>query len=286
MRLCGGAGSVWGGTEEWSPSATSVACARLSAVTEQPTSHEPLANEPEDRRLATVRGLLAKAEATEFPEEAEAFFAKASELIARYAIDEALLWASADDAGRAAPDELRFRVEPPYVSQKSLLVSAVAHAHGCRAVRLMTSRSGQKSEELSIIGFPSDLRWVEALVTSLLVQMTAAMLHEQPSGMAASRSAAWRRSFIIGFTDAVAERLETDRASATAASASEASTALVLLDRESLVQQDFSRRHPRIRTTWVSSGSSVEGRSAGRAAGEEASLARDAVGGRRGLPGG
>ena len=38
----------------------------------------------DDRRLATIRGLLAKAEASEFPEEAEAFFNKASELIARY----------------------------------------------------------------------------------------------------------------------------------------------------------------------------------------------------------
>ncbi|MFM7063223.1 MAG: DUF2786 domain-containing protein [Actinomycetes bacterium] len=104
-------------------------------MTDQPT---PL--EPDDRRLATVRGLLAKAEASEFPEEAEAFFNKASELVARYAINEAVLWAESDHAERAAPDELRIRLSAPYLSQKSLLVVVVAAAHGCRAVRLMNSR--------------------------------------------------------------------------------------------------------------------------------------------------
>ena len=88
----------------------------------------------DDRRLATIRGLLAKAEATEFPEEAEAFFNKASELIARYAISEALIWASTS-RGREHPDELRLVVHSPYVAQKSVLVGRVAAAHGCRAIR-------------------------------------------------------------------------------------------------------------------------------------------------------
>jgi len=246
-------------------------------VTDQPTS--PGAD---DRRLATVRGLLAKAEASEFPEEAEAFFNKASELIARYAIDDALLWAESDDAGRATPDEMKIRLTAPYLSQKSLLVAVVASAHGCRAVRLMNSR---QFEDVSVVGFPSDLRWVDTLVTSLLVQMTSAMLHEQPGGMTASRSAAWRRSFIIGFVDAVADRMTADRTQAAAASSS-SSTALVLLDREALVQEDFARRHPRVRSTWVSSGSSADGRDAGRVAGRNASFAKHSVGGRRGLPGG
>jgi hypothetical protein len=243
---------------------------------------QPAPLDPDDRRLATVRGLLAKAEASEFPEEAEAFFNKASELIARYAIDDALLWAESDDAGRAAPEELKIRLAAPYLSQKSLLVAVVASSHGCRAVRLMNSR---QFEDVSVVGFPSDLRWVETLVTSLLVQMTSAMLHEQPGGMTSSRSAAWRRSFIIGFVDAVAERMEADRKQAAAESAS-SSTALVLLDREALVQQDFARRHPRVRSTWVSSGSSADGRDAGRVAGKNASFAKNSVGGRRGLPGG
>ncbi|MFM7069790.1 MAG: DUF2786 domain-containing protein [Actinomycetes bacterium] len=238
-----------------------------------------------DRRLATVRGLLAKAEASEFPEEAAAFFEKASELIARYAIDEALLWSNVGVEDRPTPAEITIEVHPPYLSQKAVLVNAVAEAHGCRAVRLMArSRSGASVERVSVVGFASDLRWVEILVTSLLVQLAAAMLHGQPTGLSSSQSAAWRRSFIAGFTDEVANRLSADRQEAT--SASVPGTAVVLLNREALVAADFSRRHPRVRSSWVSSGSSVAGRDAGRAAGREASLARGSIAPRRGLPGG
>ncbi|SCF93886.1 Protein of unknown function, partial [Streptomyces sp. Ncost-T6T-2b] len=60
----------------------------------------PAADEP--RMLTRIRALLAKAEATGFPEEAEALTTKAQELMARHTIDEALLAArtqSRDDPG-------------------------------------------------------------------------------------------------------------------------------------------------------------------------------------------
>ncbi|NEA40757.1 DUF2786 domain-containing protein, partial [Streptomyces sp. SID11385] len=44
----------------------------------------------EPRMLTRIRALLAKAEATGFPEEAEALTTKAQELMARHSIDEAL----------------------------------------------------------------------------------------------------------------------------------------------------------------------------------------------------
>ena len=44
-----------------------------------------------DRALRRIRGLLAKAESTDFPEEAEALTAKAQELMTRHAVDAALL---------------------------------------------------------------------------------------------------------------------------------------------------------------------------------------------------
>ena len=48
----------------------------------------------EPRILDKVRALLAKAESTEFPEEAEAYTAKAQELMARHRIDRAVLGAT------------------------------------------------------------------------------------------------------------------------------------------------------------------------------------------------
>jgi len=252
----------------------------------------------EDRRLATIRSLLAKAEATEFPEEAESFFAKASELISRWAIDEAMLWDGADREGREQPDELQLVVHAPYLAQKAVLIGAVAQAHGCRAVRLVAG-PGTRSEIVSIIGFPSDLRWVETLVTSLLVQLTAAMLASCPRGLSASASASWRRSFIIGYAEVVGDRLEMDRATAAARRPADAaardtspspgsadatpSVALVLASRAEEVADDFRRRHPHVRSSWASSGRSATGRNAGKQAGRDASLTRGSVGGRRSL---
>lgn len=262
----------------------------------------------EDRRLATIRSLLAKAEATEFPEEAETFFAKASELISRWAIDEAMLWDGADRDGREQPDELQLRVHTPYLAQKAVLIGAVARANGCRAIRL-TSGPGTKSEIVSIIGFPSDLRWVETLVTSLLVQLTSAMLALCPRGVSASASASWRRSFIIGYAEEVGSRLEADRAAAAAdrpagsragdagsegrngvaasadvaARAQSHSAEMVLASRVEEVTDDFRRRYPRVRSSWASSGRSATGRTAGQRAGREAALTRGGIGGRRSL---
>ncbi|HTO00881.1 MAG TPA: DUF2786 domain-containing protein [Microthrixaceae bacterium] len=269
----------------------------------------------QDRRLATVRNLLSKAEATEFPEEAEAFFAKASELIGRWAIDEAMLWDGADSGGRELPDELQLNVHGPYLAQKAILIAGVASAHGCRAIRLRgESESG--TEIISIIGFPTDLRWVETLVTSLLMQLTSAMLSQCPKGVSASESASWRRSFIVGYAQEVRSRLEKDRAAAAAAratydpasgdhgdgsdrasgaessdgshaSASSAgsgnSVSLVLASRAAEVDQDFRQRFPYVRSSWASSGRSATGRNAGRKAGSKASLTRGGIGGRRAL---
>ena len=271
---------------------------RLVAVTD--TRTDPTTDHEGDRRLATIRGLLAKAEATEFPEEAEAFFAKASELISRWAIDEAMLWDGADRDGREQPDELQLIVHSPYLAQKAVLIGCVARANGCQAVRLV-SGPGTGSEIVSIVGFPSDLRWVETLVTSLLVQLTSAMLARCPRGGSASSTASWRRSFIIGFAEEVSERLERDRAEAARVTAEEQaraaasdpsaqpgtapalSVALVLASREDEVRQDFRKRHPYVRSSWASSGRSATGRRAGQQAGREASLTRGSVGGRRSL---
>lgn len=84
----------------------------------------------DDSRLATIRSLLAKAESTPYSEEAEAFTAKATALMARYSIDQALLWA-ADTAQHAEPVERRLVVHRPFTAQKAVLVNQVATALRC-----------------------------------------------------------------------------------------------------------------------------------------------------------
>ncbi len=78
--------------------------------------------------LAKVRALLAKAESTSFEHEADALTAKAQELMARYAIDEAV--ANAVGGGRKeTPSLRRVPVDDPYANPKSSLLAVVSSAN-------------------------------------------------------------------------------------------------------------------------------------------------------------
>src|SRR5262245_6156970 len=84
------------------------------------------------RILDRVRKLLAKAEHPSTPPaEAEAMSAKAAELMARHAIDEALLDEARSD--RSTPERRIVRVEAPYAVPKSVLLSRVAGAYRVRS---------------------------------------------------------------------------------------------------------------------------------------------------------
>lgn len=244
------------------------------------TSHAPAG-----ARLATIRALLAQAEATPYAAEAEAFTAKAAELMARHAIDEALLW-SEDHAD--APREVLVELHRPFVAQKAVLVHVVARAFRCRAIRLGRS-PGAPTEQVAVVGFGADLELVELLVTSLLVQLTTAMTATPNSARTSAQVAAWRRSFIMGFTGAVDERLRSEARRAEsdqgggAPPPSAPSMALVLADRGDAVTAEYRRRYPSVRTSSVSHGSSAHGHRSGAAAGHSADLGARRLGGRRAL---
>jgi len=238
-----------------------------------------------DDRLSTIRGLLSKAEATQFPAEAEAFLAKASALMSRYALDEAAVWASAEGGGD--PTERRLLLRRPYLGQKAVLVNEVAKVFGCRAVRF--PMANRDTEEVSVVGFPSDLEIVETLVTSLLVQAATAMAATQPPGLDAAGSAGWRRSFLSGFIGQVSQRLGDEHRKATESTEAPTpggSMALVLADRARDVDAEMRRLHPYVRSARVSAGRSASGRAAGRSAGQRADLGHKRVGGHRSLAAG
>jgi hypothetical protein len=226
-----------------------------------------------DQRLITIRGLLAKAESTEFQAEADAFLAKATELMARYAIDETEVWALAKRGERERPGRIAIRLLAPYTPQKSLMVAAVAGAFGCEAV----GERVESGEVVVVVGFPADLRVVEALVTSLLVQAGAAMGRQRIPGTG-SQVAAWRRSFLMGFATRVRDRLQAEVATVAAERSPTGSTvALARIERADEVRAAVRAEFPRVRTVRVSLGSSASGRQAGDAAGARADLGRPRV---------
>jgi Protein of unknown function (DUF2786) len=164
------------------------------------------------RHLERIRALLAKAESTAFPEEADALTSKAQELMTRHAIDDALL--VAHEAGRTSekdPTATRIGIDDPYAEAKATLLAVIGEASRCRAV--WSKRFGFST----VFGYPGDLVSVELLYTSLLLQARNAMVRCGDRGRRA-RSRSFRQSFLRGFAIRIGERLE-DAASAAVADA-------------------------------------------------------------------
>ncbi|MFF4356300.1 DUF2786 domain-containing protein [Streptomyces sp. NPDC001604] len=173
----------------------------LDEPTRRPDSARGAGPAPESRMLTRIRALLAKAEATGFPDEAEALSAKAQELMARHSIDEALLAARAPSPD--APGACRIGVEAPYEQAKAVLLDAVATANHCRAVW---------NEPLgfsTVVGFEADLEAVELLYTSLLVQATTAMTKAETAQRAGGRrrTKTFRQSFLAAYAHRIGTRL-------------------------------------------------------------------------------
>ncbi|MFJ5549302.1 DUF2786 domain-containing protein [Streptomyces sp. NPDC093225] len=242
-----------------------------------PVPGDPLAAVPlehgDPKTLGRIRALLAKAEATTYPEEAEALSAKAQELMARHTIDEASL---ARPGQR--PGACRIGVEPPYEEAKAVLLDAVATANRCRAV--WNSAFGFST----VVGFESDLEAVELLHTSLLVQGTAAMTRAEAGQRAGGRkrTKAFRQSFFLAYASRVGHRLAEAAehvAEAVRAEAGERADALlpVLAARDVAVGARAEEMFPRTTTTRLRGATDEAGWLDGTAAADRADM-----GGRRG----
>jgi hypothetical protein len=191
------------------------------------------------RVLTKVRALLAKAESTTFDDEAEALTAKAQELMARYAIDQAMLHGS-DPSDK--PTGHRVGIDDPYAAAKATLLAVVASANRCRTV------SSEGYGFCSVIGFAVDMEIVEVLYTSLLVQATRAMTAAGSvrDGSGRSRTRSFRQSFLVSFATRIGERLREASASATdqAGEVHGASLLPVLAGREAEVEDAVSEAFP------------------------------------------
>ncbi|SDO51043.1 Protein of unknown function [Streptomyces sp. cf386] len=214
---------------------------RLPALEPVDQAAEPATRDaaPESRMLTRVRALLAKAEATGFPEEAEALTAKAQELMARHSIDEALL-AGSGHARKDAPGACRIGVEPPYEQAKAVLLDAVATANHCRAVW------NEPFGFSTVIGFEADLEAVELLYTSLLVQAQTAMAKAEAAQRAGGRkrTKTFRQSFLAAYAHRIGTHL-------TAAARTQVTQDLlpVLASREVAVSDRMDRMFPETTTT-------------------------------------
>ena len=212
--------------------------------------------------LDKVRALLAKAESTTFPEEADALVAKAQELIARYSIDESLL---ADGDPDTKPTAVRVWIDDPYSDAKASLIGVVAAANGGRTV--WSSGLGFST----VFGFEHDLAAIELLYTSLIVQAVAEMMRAGTvrDWSGTSRTRSFRRSFLEAFAQRIGHRLRAARdAGVTAASDEVGASRLlpVLTRRDNEVEETLRSAFPAL----ISRRSSRQFNAAGWAAGTTA----------------
>lgn len=243
----------------------------------------------DERVLERVRALLAKAESTPYEAEADTFSAAAQKLMARHSIDHVML--AADRAQPDKPDARRVWIDRPYEHAKVSLLHAVASANRSRAV--WTSSWGF----VTIVGHATDLAAVETLFTSLLVQASSRMTREGPrrDGFGASRTRAFRQSFLMAYADRIGQRLREaadlvtqeavadDVRCATGAvpgadeSGQETVTTggtlvRILADRQGEVDDRVNEMFPRLTTSSARSATDLEGWVAGTAAADAARL--------------
>lgn len=221
--------------------------------------------------VGKIRKLLAKAEdkATTQPER-ESLLAKAQELMALHAVEEAEVWASTPaDKRREEPGTrivpLKKRDETR--AGKAMLMQAV-----CDHTRCMVLNG---DEALWVLGFPTDTEFAELLWTSLLLQM-ANDRHKAWSDYSGGMSRyKWVNGFAIGFAKEVSRRFnemaKKREATVKKAEAATPGTALALVDRKDAVEKLYSELSGGPRQTRGRQVSS-EGLAAGQAAGARADL--------------
>lgn len=171
-----------------------------------------------------IKALIAKAESSPYEAEADAFMAKAQQLIEQHAINQALLHGA--DPSSIGHD--RIPLTGSYSGERSLIWGVVARANRCEVLNHSQYRSN-KVTELSLVGRAHDRELVRIVASSLELQATRRML-DIDTARGRESAVVQRRSFLRGFAVEVADRFERARRQehVTSPSAREAAQTLAL----------------------------------------------------------
>lgn len=197
-----------------------------------------MAEMTDDERLKwaadKVAALLAKAESTT-AEEAEALTEQAMKIMTKYSIERTLL-----DVRRAARGEkleqiIKWTFEFTGTYHRGLLYTFndISTSLGLQA----SFRRGTHWSSLTIYGFESDVEQAKLLITSLQLQLAAALTswwktYDEKRWLTAMEKFKARRTFMFAFGRGVERRLRASRRAAVQEAESESpGTALVLRDR-------------------------------------------------------
>lgn len=240
-----------------------------------------------DKMLAKIRGLLAKADRTDNAAEAETFREKAFELLAKYGIDEAMATRGGTTEEDVEGNKLKavtFTVRDAYAEERILLIWGIARSLHCAGIRLDV-------DKVQIWGVTRHVRRVRFLYDLLHSQMVSEASRARPKNPFAvglntmtgdvKNVTQYRADFMLGFSNRVSDRLRAQEARAAGMydgtnGGSEA--ALMLADDYNRALAAMRKRYPNTSAGKARTGHG-EGYGAGQAAGNRADVGNTRVGG-------
>lgn len=244
-----------------------------------------------DKQVDRINALLAKAEAASTQEEADTYNAKASELMIRYGVEQAMLAAARGEAD-AKEEIVQIKVDftGQFAKSHMMLAWLAAQALTGEAVSGFKTRHYRGSGvTLTLIGYESDVSSVKAMIASLLLQCESELFdwweYEKAAykGQGQYDKTVARRSFIEGYSSAASKKIRDVYSRVVKEEqAKETGTAVALVDRKKQVN-DYIRDNYHVGKGRASySRSDAAGRSAGRAAGARADVGGRGVSNSRG----
>lgn len=236
--------------------------------------------------LRKITALLAKADSTDSEAEASAFYAKAQELMLKYAVDEQAL---REAQGACKTTERPVLVDYMYSTNdrnavgRKHLVNMCAKASGVKMIdygnqrhsnRNRPGNEGVASQWCGLIGFASDIEVAKLLYVSLLVQASRFGAGDWRALGESRGQSRFMTGYLCGFAARVGQRLAEGKQALP-----QTSTALIVR-KDAEVDEAFVEFFPRVR---IMKGPSIDARGhlMGRMAGDRADVGSTRVGASR-----
>lgn len=223
-----------------------------------------------DPMIGKIRKLLKQAESAVKngnKAEAEAYNSKASELIAKHGVDQALLAEKGEI--QDAIVSMMFDINGEFSMDRRVLLTHIIKAMGGSAVIISSHRPGtyqSKDYTVHAFAYQSDMNRIQFLYEILTSQM---LLGSAVAARNVEKKRSFRKSWMLGFSYAIYVRLKKDEEVAVAAAGT--GTDVVLYNRSLAVEQAQCVEYPELgKPVERKLGSS--GRAQGYMAGKRASL--------------
>lgn len=212
-----------------------------------------------------IQALLAKAESTNSEEERASILEKVDDLMAKWGIDRAMIEARRiADGAKPQLGHLILTFEGMAgQTRKNYLEAAWRVAMGLGNLRGHRMYKTRNADNLYLFGFESDLEAFSMLWSSLQTQIiisttqwwkSEVMRDQGCAGFPASVRSQMKRDYILGYSRTLYNRLTAIREQNESKSSSDTggSSALVLVDRKTIVDRAYEEQNPNLRSGKVS----------------------------------